>query len=115
MLYQAANRDPAVYPNPESFDITRNPNPHLAFGIGNHFCLGANLSRMEIRVAIEALMQRYPDMKFKPGTEPQRMASVLFRGNRVDAGDLWQGILTQILRAGFLASSRPQRPCFSMI
>lgn len=80
MLYQAANRDPRVFADPEKFDITRNPNPHVAFGIGNHFCLGANLSRMEIRVAIQALMARYPALEFAPDTQPVRMASVLFRG-----------------------------------
>ena len=52
----------------------------LAFGIGNHFCLGANLSRMEIRLAVEALMERFPEMQFQPGHEPERMASLLFRG-----------------------------------
>jgi len=80
MLYQSANRDPAVYDDPEVFDVTRSPNPHLAFGIGNHFCLGANLARMEIRVALEEIVRRFPDMAFAPGTEPVRIASTLVRG-----------------------------------
>ncbi len=80
MLYQAANRDPEVFERPDEFDVTRSPNPHLAFGIGNHFCLGANLARMEIRVALEELLRRFPDMTFAPDTSPVRIASTLVRG-----------------------------------
>ena len=63
MVYSSANRDPDEFPNPDVFDIERNPD-HLAFGIGNHFCLGANLARMEMRVTFEALLRRVPDMEF---------------------------------------------------
>jgi cytochrome P450 len=80
MLYQSANRDPAVFDDPDAFDITRSPNPHLALGIGNHFCLGANLARMEIRVVIEELLKRMPDIQMAEGAEPVRVASNLFRG-----------------------------------
>jgi cytochrome P450 len=79
MLYQSANRDAEVYGEPERFDITRAPNPHVAFGIRSHFCLGANLARMEIRCAIEQLMKRFPDMTFASGTEPTRVGSTLVR------------------------------------
>ncbi|MCH2169403.1 cytochrome P450 [Myxococcota bacterium] len=82
MLYQSANRDPRVFDHPERFDITRQPNPHVAFGVGNHFCLGANLARMEIRVVLEELMTRFPDLALAPGREPERMASTLVRGIR---------------------------------
>jgi cholest-4-en-3-one 26-monooxygenase len=59
----SGNRDEAVFEEPQRFDITRNPNPHLAFGAGGpHFCLGANLARMEIRVMFEHLLDRMPDM-----------------------------------------------------
>lgn len=77
MLYQAANRDPAVFDDPESFRIDRSPNDHLAFGIGVHFCLGANLARLEIRVVLQELLRRLPDIHVEPGQEPVRALSPL--------------------------------------
>jgi cytochrome P450 len=61
MLFAAANRDERMFPEPERFDASRYPNPHLCFGLGIHFCLGASLARMELRVALEALLTRFPD------------------------------------------------------
>lgn len=58
-----ANRDPAVFPDPDTFDITRNPNPHVAFGFGIHYCLGAPLARMEGTIAIDALVRRFPNLR----------------------------------------------------
>jgi cytochrome P450 len=64
MLYGAANRDPRVFENPEVFDVTRNPNPHLGFGgPGPHFCLGANLARRELAVVFRQLFERLPDIE----------------------------------------------------
>jgi cholest-4-en-3-one 26-monooxygenase len=56
--YSSANRDESVFEDPDRFDIGREPNEHLAFGFGRHFCLGASLARMEIRVVFESLLAR---------------------------------------------------------
>jgi cytochrome P450 len=58
MFYPSANRDEEVFEQPFKFDISRNPNPHIAFGIGEHFCLGANLARLELQVIFRQLAQR---------------------------------------------------------
>lgn len=58
----AANRDPLVFDDPHRLDITRDPNPHVAFGLGTHFCLGAHLARLEIDVVLRALVERMPDL-----------------------------------------------------
>lgn len=64
MLYGSANRDEDVFgPQSETFDITRNPNPHIAFGAGEHACLGAQLARMEARVMFEVLLGAYPTIE----------------------------------------------------
>ena len=61
--HSSANRDEDVFENPGSFDVGRDPNPHIAFGGGGpHFCLGANLARMEIRIMFEHLLDRLPDI-----------------------------------------------------
>jgi len=66
MIYGSANRDAEEFENPDVFDIDRRPQ-HVAFGIGNHFCLGANLARMEMRVAFEELLRRCPEMEYTAG------------------------------------------------
>lgn len=62
LMYPSANRDPAHFPHPETFDVTRHPNDHIAFGLGTHFCLGAGLARLEIRVFFEELVRRVADV-----------------------------------------------------
>jgi cytochrome P450 len=61
--YGSANRDETMFKDPERFDVGRTPNEHLAFGIGPHFCLGANLARLEIKIMFERLLQRLPDIQ----------------------------------------------------
>jgi cytochrome P450 len=69
--YAAANRDPAHFVNPEKFDITRsNANEHVAFGFGNHFCVGAWLARTELRIAFTALLDRLDDIELARPLEP---------------------------------------------
>lgn len=57
--YSAANRDPAVFPNPNVLDLTRDPNRHVGFGVGPHFCLGAHLARMQLRTMLAELLRRF--------------------------------------------------------
>jgi cholest-4-en-3-one 26-monooxygenase len=78
-FHTSANRDEDVFDRPEVFDIGRDPNPHVAFGGGGpHFCLGANLARMEIRVMFSHLLDRLPDIH--PGGEVQRLQSQFING-----------------------------------
>lgn len=68
LMYSSANRDPAHFDRPEDLDLTRYPNRHLAFGFGTHFCLGASLARMEIRLFLEELVRRVDGLRLEPGT-----------------------------------------------
>ncbi len=70
LLYQSANRDEEVFDRPDDLRIDRNPNPHLAFGMGPHVCMGINLARLEIRVLFEELVRRFPDMVVPVGVTP---------------------------------------------
>jgi cholest-4-en-3-one 26-monooxygenase len=63
IFYPSANNDERVFVNPHTFDVSRSPNDHLAFGIGEHFCLGANLARLEIRLIFEEMLKRLPDLE----------------------------------------------------
>jgi len=63
LLYPSANRDESVFDEPFRFDLARHPNPHLAFGFGAHFCLGASLARLELRVMMDRLLTRLPDLE----------------------------------------------------
>ena len=76
LVYPAANRDPRVFDEPDRFDIARDPNPHLAFGHGTHFCLGANMARVELRLLFAELARRVTDLAAvtEPDVEPNIFA-----------------------------------------
>jgi len=75
----AANRDPVHYPNPDHFDPTRKSFAHLTFGAGPHVCLGMPLARMETMVAINALLDRLPDLHLDPTAPEPVINGVAFR------------------------------------
>ena len=75
MMYTSANRDEDVFADPHAFDITRDPNPHLSFGIAEHFCLGVHLARLEGRVFFDELFNTFRD--FRVLAEPRRVRSNL--------------------------------------
>ncbi|MFI9537577.1 cytochrome P450 [Nocardia fusca] len=78
---QAANRDENVFDDPESLDLTRQRNPHVAFGYGAHHCLGAQLARVELQVALEALLERFPSLRLSlPLDEIPWKSGLLVRG-----------------------------------
>jgi methyl-branched lipid omega-hydroxylase len=78
LYYNSANRDEAVFENPERFDITRSPNPHVGYGgAGPHYCLGAHLARRELKVMLRELLTRVPDIT---AGEPDRLLSSFVNG-----------------------------------
>jgi cytochrome P450 family 142 subfamily A polypeptide 1 len=79
LAYPSANRDEAVFDEPFRFDIRRDPNPHLAFGQGTHFCLGANLARTELRLLFRALTRRWTNLRVltPPDIEPNVFAGAV--------------------------------------
>lgn len=81
MMYPSANRDETVFEDPMRFDLHRDPNPHIAFGFGPHFCLGSSLARLEIRVVLEELVKRIPTLRIaNKDAEPTYKASSFVRG-----------------------------------
>ncbi|MDO9443688.1 MAG: cytochrome P450 [Dehalococcoidia bacterium] len=78
MWYPSANRDEDIFQDPYRFDITRDPNEHLAFGIGEHFCLGAGFARAEVRIMFEELLRRFPDIQVDG--PPERLRSNFING-----------------------------------
>jgi cytochrome P450 len=81
LLPAAANRDPRKFTDPDRFDITRAPNPHLGFGKGIHACIGAMLARIEMRVAIARILERLPGLRLAPDQPELRwMPSLASRG-----------------------------------
>ena len=80
IFYASANRDETVFDDPDRFDIDRDPNPHLSFGIGPHFCLGATLAKLEARVMLTELFRRLPDLEV--AGPPERLRSNFINGIR---------------------------------
>jgi cholest-4-en-3-one 26-monooxygenase len=78
LWYPSANRDEEIFPEPDRFDIGRTPNDHIAFGLGEHFCLGAGLARLELRVMFETLLERLPDLALDG--EAERLRSTFIGG-----------------------------------
>jgi cytochrome P450 family 142 subfamily A polypeptide 1 len=82
LMYPSGNRDETIFDAPDRFDVGRQPNPHIAFGFGTHFCLGAALARLEIRVMFEELLPRLRDLHLAPGVAPERIPNAFVRGFR---------------------------------
>jgi cytochrome P450 family 142 subfamily A polypeptide 1 len=80
LFYPSANRDEEVFDRPDQLDLEREPNPHLAFGFGPHFCLGASLARLELRVMFREVLTRLPDLRLADG------AAVPFRASNFVSG-----------------------------
>lgn len=76
MFYPAANRDERVFKDPNTFDVGRNPNEHVAFGIGTHFCIGNALARLEIKIMFEELLRRLPDVELAGPVERLRSSFI---------------------------------------
>jgi cholest-4-en-3-one 26-monooxygenase len=79
IMYGAANSDDRAFSEPGRFDVTRRPGHHVAFGFGTHFCLGANLARLELRILFEELLRALPGIDLEPGFEPEFMPGYFTR------------------------------------
>jgi len=79
LLFESANFDAAKFPDPSRFDVERQPNEHVAFGFGSHYCLGQALARLELKVMFEQLLARMPDIDLAadPATLPRRLANFI--------------------------------------
>jgi cytochrome P450 family 142 subfamily A polypeptide 1 len=81
LLYPSANRDASVFPEPFRFDVERDPNDHVAFGgYGTHFCLGASLARLELRVMFEEVLRRLPPLELASDLPPPLRPSNFITG-----------------------------------
>ena len=79
LLYGSANRDPEEFEHADTFDIARDPNHHLAFGLGPHFCLGSPLARLELEILFSKLLRRFPDIQLVD-EQPRYRTGLVFRG-----------------------------------
>jgi cytochrome P450 family 142 subfamily A polypeptide 1 len=82
LMYGSANRDEAHFADPERFDVTRQPNNHIAFGFGTHFCLGTALARLEILTFFDEFVRRVRSLQMTPGTTPEEMPNAFVYGLR---------------------------------
>jgi cytochrome P450 family 142 subfamily A polypeptide 1 len=80
LLYPSANRDAGVFADPFRFDVARTPNDHIAFGLGGHFCLGASLARLELRVFFDEALRRLPGLELTSAARPPLRASNFVSG-----------------------------------
>ena len=80
LQFASANRDPAIFPEPDTLDLTRDPNPHVTFGLGIHYCLGAPLARIELAESFRALLRLAPGLS--PVAEPEWKPGFVLRGLR---------------------------------
>jgi cholest-4-en-3-one 26-monooxygenase len=77
LFYPSANRDESVFDTPDVLDLKREPNPHLAFGFGTHFCLGASLARLELRAMVPEILRRLPDLQLVTSELPRRASNFI--------------------------------------
>jgi cytochrome P450 family 142 subfamily A polypeptide 1 len=80
MLYPSGNRDAERFPDPDTFDMERTPNDHIAFGFGTHFCLGSSLARLELRALFDVVADRLPDLRLATDSEPGHRAANFVSG-----------------------------------
>ncbi|WP_019584862.1 cytochrome P450 [Deinococcus apachensis] len=83
LLYASGNRDPRRFGDPDRLMLTRDPNPHLTFGLGTHYCLGAPLARLELALSLRALVRTFPGLRLEdPGADPEYVGGFVIRGLR---------------------------------
>ena len=80
LMYSSANRDEEVFDAPDTYDVGRAHNNHIAFGFGTHFCLGSSLARLEIKLFFEEFLRRVQSFEITPGTTPNRVPGAFVRG-----------------------------------
>jgi len=86
VMNASGNRDEEHYPNPDLYDLDRRADDHLGFGFGRHHCLGYHLARMEVRIALNAILDRLPKLRLDPAAPPPQILGLAFRApKRVDA------------------------------